>query len=171
MTRSSAPLRGVLHLFSETGTEGGYWAFQDERFITPNTTRFACKKCGAYWDKADRPAGPVCDEPDTPKTSSFGHPYCAPGTHEFELVCPEDWSYDGLHVLEDGDTLTIYSKADPSVVVWSGTIRLRQHPLFTEDAGGLWIHADQEGISRAQWAEWFFQGYPAVLVPGPAHRS
>jgi hypothetical protein len=29
------PLRGLLHFWSETGTEGGYWAFQDERFIDP----------------------------------------------------------------------------------------------------------------------------------------
>ena len=27
-------IRGTLHLYSETGTEGGYWAIQDERFIT-----------------------------------------------------------------------------------------------------------------------------------------
>ena len=26
-------LRGVLEFYSETGTEGGYWAFQDEKFI------------------------------------------------------------------------------------------------------------------------------------------
>jgi len=30
-------IRGTLHLYSETGTEGGYWAIQDERFITPPT--------------------------------------------------------------------------------------------------------------------------------------
>jgi len=29
------PLRGLLQFWSETGTEGGYWAFQDERFIDP----------------------------------------------------------------------------------------------------------------------------------------
>ena len=26
-------IRGTLHLWSETGTEGGYWALQDERHI------------------------------------------------------------------------------------------------------------------------------------------
>jgi len=28
-------IKGTLFLWSETGTEGGYWALQDERFITP----------------------------------------------------------------------------------------------------------------------------------------
>lgn len=27
--------QGVLDFHSETGTEGGYWAFMDQRFITP----------------------------------------------------------------------------------------------------------------------------------------
>ncbi len=30
-------IKGILHLFSETGTEGGYWAIQDENFIFPPT--------------------------------------------------------------------------------------------------------------------------------------
>ena len=156
-------LRGVLHLHSETGTEGGYWAFQDQRFITPNTTRFSCRKCGAYWDKKHLPSGPVVDDGKAGKTNSSGQPWCAPGTHDFALICPEDWSYEGLHILEDGDKLKIFDKADPSKVVWSGTIELRQHPLFTQDAFGLWIHADQKGIRRKKWATWFFQAYPAEL--------
>jgi len=30
-------IKGTLFLYSETGTEGGYWAIQDERFIEPPT--------------------------------------------------------------------------------------------------------------------------------------
>ena len=30
-------IKGTLFLWSETGTEGGYWAIQDERFIEPPT--------------------------------------------------------------------------------------------------------------------------------------
>jgi hypothetical protein len=30
-------IRGKCHLHSETGTEGGHWALQDERFIEPPT--------------------------------------------------------------------------------------------------------------------------------------
>lgn len=32
-----SPIRGILHLHIETGTEGGYWALQDERFIERST--------------------------------------------------------------------------------------------------------------------------------------
>jgi len=167
MADTRPTLHGVLHLFSETGTEGGYWAFQDERFITPNTTRFSCRKCGAYWDKGHRPQGPVADEQAAGQLSYRGAPYCAPGMHEFELVCPGDWSYEGLHALEDGDELTIYAKDDPARIVWQGTIKLRRFPLFTEDAHGLWIHADQEGIDRAEWAKWFFEEYRATFRPAP----
>ena len=111
--------KGVLHLFSETGTEGGYWALQDERFITKG------------------------------EGVPFG----------------EQWSYDGLHILEDGDNLKIYSKEKPEAAVWEGEISLQQLPLFTEHAGGLWIHADQNGIDRETWAGYFFNGHQAKLIP------
>lgn len=104
-------LRGVCYLYSETGTEGGYWAFQDNRYITPR-----------------------------------------------------DWPYEGLHILENGDQLTIYSLDNPTQIVWSGTISLRQHLLFSERVFGFWIHADQEGIEREKWATYFLKEYPAELT-------
>jgi len=57
-------LRGVLHLWSETGTEGGHWAFQDARFIKPNTSNFHCIKCYKFWDKERCPDGlPAAKDP------------------------------------------------------------------------------------------------------------
>ena len=111
-------LYGVCHFHSETGTEGGYWAFQDEKFI--------------FQDEHGR----------------------------------ADWSYEGLHILEDGDWLTIFDPDDPDRVVWTGTIALIQLGLFTHHAFGYWIHADQEGVDREVWAEWFLKEYPATLVRG-----
>lgn len=81
------------------------------------------------------------------------------------------WSYEGLHALCDGDRLTIYSPDNPQQVVWSGTISLRQHPQFTEHASGLWIHADQDGVARDTWAKYFFEEYPAKLVPAPEPKK
>lgn len=149
-------LRGVLHLWSETGTEGGYWAFQDERFISKNTTRFACAKCHIYWDKSSHPDGPSADALGEAR-------FCTPGAHDFRPVSDESWSYEGLHVLAPGDELTVYAK-DGVAIVWEGVIRLKQHDLFTEHAGGMWIHADQEGIDRDTWAKWFFEGHPAKVI-------
>ena len=107
-------LKGVCYFHSETGTEGGYWAFMERK----------------YYD-----------------ASSQG------------------WAYEGLHILKDGDQLTIFSLDDPTQVVWSGTISLRQYPLFTEDAFGFWIHADQKGIAREVWATYFLNEYLAELSP------
>ena len=61
--------------------------------------------------------------------------------------------------------MTIYDKKNPSKVVWSGLINLKHLPLFSEDAYGMWIHADQIGIARKKWAKWFIYEYPATLVP------
>jgi len=119
MTDRKEELTGLLDFFFETGTEGGFWAFQDSRYISPPTQEF--------------PEG--------------------------------QWSYEGLHILKDGDFLTIYSKDNPTEIVWSGVISLRNYPLFTEAVFGLWIHADQEGVDRETWARWFFEGYAAKLIP------
>jgi len=76
----------------------------------------------------------------------------------------ESWSYQGLHILSDGDELTIYNKKDPKKVVWSGIIQLKSYPVFTESAYNLWIHSDQIGIPRNTWAKWFMDEYPAKLI-------
>ncbi len=116
-------IRGTLSLHSETGTEGGFWAIQDERHIV---------------------SGCTC-----------GYPSDQPHDH---------WSYDGLHLLADGDRLKIL--APDGSIYWEGVISLKQHPLFTEDAFGFWIHADQIGVSREFWATPFFKGYKGELVRG-----
>ena len=147
-------LEGILFLYSETGTEGGYWAFQDYRFVEKNTNRYACRHCGLYWDKEKSETQPPNPEP-------IG--FCDPDDHSFELVSDENWSYEGLHILEDGDELIIYHPYTGDEV-WKGMIDLKQHPLFTEDSRGLWIHADQKGIERDVWAEYFFKNYRAKLI-------
>lgn len=112
-------MNGVCLFWSETGTEGGYWAFQDRRFIKPPT-----------------------------ETRSY-----------------LQYDYKGLHLLGNGDRLVIYDKKDQKNIVWDGVIDLVMHGLFTEHAQGYWIHADQAGVDRDIWARWFFEEYPATLVP------
>lgn len=158
-------LKGVCCFHSETGTEGGYWAFQDGQFITKNVPRPYCKKCGKYLDSQQyenlkvTKVLPVTEEVIEGKEP----PECPEGQHEREVG--DSWSYEGMHILENGDQLTIFSLDNPTHVVWSGTISLRQHPLFTEAAFGPWIHANQEGIDREVWATYFLKEYPAELTP------
>lgn len=87
--------------------------------------------------------------------------YILPPTAEFPAG---QWPYKGLHILRNGDSLTIYSPDNPSKILWSGIIALREYSLFTEHVFNLWIHADQKGVKRETWAKWFLKEYPAELV-------
>ena len=63
--------------------------------------------------------------------------------------------------LKSGDKLRIFTK-DASLA-WEGLIDLEQHEVFTEDAYGMWIYADQKGIPRDVWARYFLDELPAEL--------
>ena len=62
----------------------------------------------------------------------------------------------------------VFSK-DHETVVWYGLIALTQYEVFTQDASGMWIHADQNGIGRDEWSKFFFDEHPAVLMPHESH--
>jgi hypothetical protein len=54
-------ITGPLHLFSETGTEGGSWAIQNDEFITPppaEPTVKICATCRTIWDTVSTPEEP-----------------------------------------------------------------------------------------------------------------
>ncbi len=163
-------LEGILHLFSETGTEGGYWAFIDARYIKTNVPKGYCKKCG-IWLKEQSGALQIArvynlDNIDDEFLESGNLPEpqdCPNNNHEEEIG--DYWDYDGLHVLQDGDHLTIYNPKKKDEELWSGVIALQHYGVFTQDAFGLWIHADQKGINREVWAEYFFGEYSAKLKP------
>ncbi len=257
-------LKGVLFLHSETGTEGGYWAFQDQRFINKITPSYGVFTNQTVWDSKNPERkgktqddtevfledkwlplpDPMQEDPDyiasslyrgesigdreadkrlmdkykfkikysadmmddqfgkgnwrlegpstavtldgtrwvhggTPNTEPmrpYGVPPCGltRATVEWEdgatekclsnTILVDNWSYEGMHILKNKDKLTIYHP-DTKEKVWSGLINLKQHKLFTEHASGLWIHADQIGIKRDVWAEYFFKEYPAELIP------
>ncbi|MHC4287295.1 MAG: hypothetical protein ACYSSJ_03230 [Planctomycetota bacterium] len=160
------PLEGFLILFSETGSEGASWSFQDKRFISLNTTSFVCRKCYTYWNKEKHPKGPFDNQRVYPASVQCEPDLCKPEQHDFKLFPKEHWSMDGLYTLKNGDQLTIYDKKSPDAIVWTGIIQLHSYPLFTEEALGFWIHADQEGIDREIWAHWFHEKYPAKLIRG-----
>lgn len=260
-------LNGVLEFYSETGTEGGYWAFQDERFISKVAPEFGvfggsivfdAKQPGRkgrsqvgthvlHGDKWDPLPDPLEEEEDYVKSSLFqgelsgdleadkrlmekygfrikyaadrmdenygegkwnledsdtavlledgtrvhfgGTPSTDPqrpygvskggvtrntiawedGVVEERLstdLLVEGWSYEGLHVLNNGDKLTIFDKDDLTKVLWEGVISLSASTNFMDDAFGLWIHNDQLGISRETWATWFMGRNPAKLELG-----
>lgn len=144
-------IKGVTTFFSETGTEGGYWAVQDEKHIHPNTTRFVCTKCHMYWDKNRSP-----DEP------TFKG-WCPVGQHDFKLANPENWDYEGLHILKDGDHLTIFQK-DEVLIRWKGVVHLEEMP-FEFGIFGWRTHSRELHTQDEIWAELFHTGYPSILEP------
>lgn len=169
MSQSDGVLKGICHFFSETGSEGGVWAFQDVRYIKKNVGKGFCKKCGKWLRdqsgaiqvkrvyKIDEELLRILGTETLPERAD-----CPNGAHEEEIS--DEYEWEGFHVLKNGDRLTIYAKDNPSEIVWSGTIRLRQYPRFTKHASGMWIHADQKGVDRETWARWFLEEYPAALV-------
>jgi hypothetical protein len=161
-------LDGRLCFLSETGDEGGRWGFQEARFIEENTTYFVCRKCSVPWDMKRSPQGPSVSERcfawSTPQGDKLPE-LCPDKAHDFALFPAQLYSREGLHVLADGDELTVYDKQFPSTILWSGTISLRTYPVFTQNALGYWIHADQNHLPRETWARWFIDEYPGTLRP------
>jgi hypothetical protein len=91
------------------------------------------------------------------------------------------WTYYGLHILENGERLTIFAPDSITperqdgrnwypptwkpVVLWNGTIKRTALPgIETEGAFGMRIHWDQAGLEREVWARYFFDALPCRLV-------
>lgn len=75
------------------------------------------------------------------------------------------WSYKGLHILKDGDRLTIFHPEKKNKILWSGVIRLKKYPMLYKTAYGFWISSEQTGTPPEKWVKWFFREYPAKLIP------
>lgn len=158
-------IKGTLTFFTETGTEGGFWALQDENYMGykipdqcysgQEVSNTDLTRTGRVWEVLLR---------DSITVEWYD------GIEEGSYVKREDllikqWFYEGLHILADGDQLIIYDLDEPEKSVWEGIIQLVHFPLFTEAVFGWWIHSEQQGVSRKSWANWFMDGYPARLTP------
>jgi len=124
-------MRGVCFLFSETGTEGGWWAIQEDGFVTE-------------------------------------------GENE-----GEQWSYEGLHILGEGDDLTVYGD-DDSVLFHgiihrdtkTGSVSRRKGYAVTrisrkqQVVGGMWVHWIQKGMDPEAWGALFLGEKRCLLKRG-----
>lgn len=166
------PLRGFCCYYFET-SEGAYCSFQDERFTGVRADHvLQCTHCDLVWDRKNNPDAPRCidladlDEcavkflADTVKRQHE----CS--GHEWVLHYPDGvWSYEGLNILNNGDTLTIFDKFNASRVVWSGKIRL--HPRYIGGAHlRMGAHCYQAEVQPILWEGWFHGNYPAELTFG-----
>lgn len=101
-------LKGVCHFHSETGTESGYWAFQDNKFITKNVVHSFCRKCGKYLGPQKYKNLKIERVLILTKEVLAGKepPECPEGKHE--RYVGDSWSEKGIHILRNGDRLTIF---------------------------------------------------------------
>lgn len=160
-------LEGKLFLFSETGTEGGHWAFQDSQYISWEIATYGLRDGLEVRDVHKNRIGKISDCEILPgKALTRATIAWSDGTIESkrqsDTLLIEQWNYKGLHILKNGNYLTILHPTERTTV-WDGIIDLKPNKIFTEHANGMWIHADQNGISREEWSEFFFKSYPALL--------
>lgn len=132
----------------------------------PAPHSYTCTTCHRYWNKQsdkNEPA-PHVDE----KGRALMQNECAPGTHKWELSNPDGvWAYEGLHILKNDDLLTVYDKDNPSVVLWSGIVSLKQRKSYHEHiVSGYICHTVPRNVPINTWKEWFFGEYPAELMLG-----
>jgi hypothetical protein len=163
-------MSGSLEAYFETGSEGTWWAFLDERFChIPDDTR-RCRQCGTYppiigagllVPTRSVPLSDLDENLTMPPTCEELDP---PLPHEFELAYPDGRaSYEGLHLLENGDALTIFDPQERTRVVWQGVVDLGPTTTYEDEIAGLWIHNRQAGVDAETWMRWFAEGFPATL--------
>jgi len=71
--------------------------------------------------------------------------------------------YPGLHILQNGDKLKMFSKKNPAKVLWEGTLDLS---IPQKNFLG-WVVATHlpVGIRRSRWKTWFQKEYCGELLP------
>lgn len=131
---NATTIRGKLLFHSETGTEGGHWAVQDDAHVHGITGLDEGGRC------------------------PWGEQWCPVQRGDWH----EHARYEGMHFLRDGDRLTVFDH-DGKTVKWQGEVELIRHRPFTEDARGVWINSDQAGTPRLDWADMFFAEMPCEL--------
>jgi hypothetical protein len=77
----------------------------------------------------------------------------------------EQWSYEGLHILEEGDYLIIYHPVDPDEIMWEGTISATSVLLNKLGFASALNHPKNLNIDVNKWERFFMRHYPAILIP------
>ena len=62
--------------------------------------------------------------------------------------------------MRNGDKLKIFAQVEKSII-WDGIIDLKECGEYT--ANGIYMRNNQKGISREEWASYFFNKYQARL--------
>jgi hypothetical protein len=138
---SETVIRGTLFLFSETGTEGGWFSIQDEKFIVDN-----CMCVQPGWEL-------LYSQAPEPKPHSH---WSYEGLHSLS---------DGDHLKVFAPDGSIYWEGDIKLKTYPVfTESVTVQDTSTGASLGLWIHADQMGLDRHFWATPFMKEYRGELT-------
>lgn len=133
-------MKGHLLFHSESGTEGGWYAWQDDDHVHGGNKGDQCP-----WKKRGR-------QIDCPVERGVWHQHAR---------------YEGLNLLKNGDHLRIFHSHAPTVL-WEGVVNftLRDDVYKNPEATihGLWVNQEPVGVDRTMWADWFFEELPCELL-------
>ena len=138
----SAPfeVEGVALFHSETGTEGGWYAFQANEWVHTKDEKPEWCPTGDCW------------------------------AHDKHNHTGRHASYHGLILLKNGDHAVIRDPKTGLVVFDDVVKMTMNNDLYTKDSKshvlGAWVNQEPVGVRRELWARWFMQGYPMVLQRG-----
>ncbi len=177
-------LIGVLHFWSETGTEGGYWAFQNERFISPPTKDWPHPRWsydGLYvLENSDQLTIYSKDDPNKVVWEGTVNLLQYPC---FTLAVAGLWAHsEPTHILSPAQ-LKLKEKLIPQLAVASAELwnaEYEQYQAKTKNKkealeprikklrsakSKLLNQLEKIGLhQREAWARWFFKGNPAKLI-------
>lgn len=174
---------GKLEFHSETGTEGGYYTLQNAEHITYEVSNWGIFNNGHVYDPDDvfrrgRVRGSYKRDGTPFESSKPGDISLLDITWEDEktdtarpsnTVLIEQWGYDGLLMLNNGDNLNIFEKGIGSTALWEGTVELiEQNPyakgsFAPSNMASHHIPQNTGPVSPEQWTQWFFERRWATL--------
>lgn len=131
---------GNLEFYSETGTEGGYWAFASENVFYRHS-----------------------EEDLIDGQCPWGESYCPPKDGSYHTHA----KHEGLHILRDGDGLLIFDHGyNHPALVREESLEFSKFTIFEESSRGMWAHNHpiRPNIPLELWGHLFIDEYPAILI-------
>jgi hypothetical protein len=169
-------LTGRLDLFSEQGMEGGRLSIMDEKFIKLNTPRFGLQSDRKVYDLIDTTKSGVTSNPEShidnswvPTKGSIPAAEHSRVTVKWDdntidterlssTLLVEEWSYEGLHMIEESDFLKI---KDPKtgVIICENQISSIPLNLSSQTMKGHFENINGDD----NWEKYFVENYFAEL--------
>lgn len=176
-------ISGKLNFHSETGTEGGYYTLQNAEDITYAVSKWGIFSHSWVYDPEDvLRRGRVHES-----YKKDGTPFKSSGPGEISrldivwddkktdmarpsnTVLVEQWGYDGLIYLRNGDKLKIFEKGIGSTALWEGVVELVEQDPYAKGSfapSNMACHHIPQNTTPAspeQWTQWFFEDRWATL--------